>query len=258
MREEAGTTRLGTLYLPPSSIVLPPPTSYIPYHLPWPLRCVLCISDSRTPVPFLSYFGGRGHEGCHRSNMESLLNAGEAYVLSLPFFPGRALVGGVAFLLVLWASCVCITPCKRVRRGRRCYGPCDIALYLLTRCPCLVFLGGICAPVYIGYLGLVASNYTVVVDIDFASYLTSTSYLKSLEDAYTTLVEQQPTAQKQNARMLFEDGRERSTWSLTLLYAIRPSKNYERRGIFQKEALEEIKWVEESIRTFADYERYCY
>ena len=190
--------------------------------------------------------------------MESLLNAGEAYVLSLPFFPGRALVGGVAFLLVLWASCVCITPCKRVRRGRRCYGPCDIALYLLTRCPCLVFLGGICAPVYIGYLGLVASNYTVVVDIDFASYLTSTSYLKSLEDAYTTLVEQQPTAQKQNARMLFEDGRERSTWSLTLLYAIRPSKNYERRGIFQKEALEEIKWVEESIRTFADYERYCY
>ena len=60
-------------------------------------------------------------------------------------------------------------------------------------------------PLYIGYLGISASNYTVVVDTNFASYLESTSYLKSIEDSYQSLVNEKSKTIKEEDEQVEED-----------------------------------------------------
>ena len=195
-----------------------------------------------------------------------MYNQGLEFFLGLPIFPHvTAILTGIAILLI-WSSCICIRPCKRLRKGKQCYGPCDIATFLSTRCPCIVILFGIAMPLYIGYLGISASNYTVVVDTNFASYLESTSYLKSIEDSYQSLVnEKSKTIKEEDAgnerRRLVpaeEEDAARSTWTLSVFYQVRPSSYKANRGIFYKEALDEIKYVENAIKRHKNYGKYCF
>ena len=71
------------------------------------------------------------------------------------------------------------------------YSPCNFLIAIMTKCPLLTLLFGIALPLYIGYLGAVASNYNIIVDIDFASYLQAKSHLQSIENAYLNLVDEQ-------------------------------------------------------------------
>jgi hypothetical protein len=94
----------------------------------------------------------------------------------------------------------------------------------MTTCPFLTLLFGIALPLYVGYLGAVASNYNVVVDIDFANYLKAQSHLQSMENAYTKLAADQAARVTQKARRELLPGKpleKRPNFSLTIVYQLR-------------------------------------
>ena len=73
------------------------------------------------------------------------------------------------------------------------YSPCNALISFMTHCPLITLIFGIAIPLYIGYLGVVSSNYSIVVNVDFEKYLQAESKLQSMGNAYARLIQEQAT-----------------------------------------------------------------
>jgi hypothetical protein len=165
----------------------------------------------------------------------------------------------------------------------------DMWIVLLTKCPIIILILALGAAIGISILGLVASNWSLTIDSDFAGYMTADSTLKLEEDMLAGARLDQSNSAKvasgSNRRLFLEkatmmnnkekisrfltetnstgadSAREEKvtqsrTWiELDIYYeALKPN---EETGIFYEEALEEIKEFEERLRAFKGYEDFC-
>jgi hypothetical protein len=114
-------------------------------------------------------------------------------------------------------------------------------------------------PVAFSFLGIQASNWTIKVDMDFASYIRSESPTRFTEDAVTSAIKQQsftmangyvaPTSR----RLTTQPQQSVRYWKVDFFYQAKDSV----KGVFTKEALMEIRDFEQRIINFPLYDERC-
>lgn len=194
--------------------------------------------------------------------------------------PAVLLIGVVIILLFLQLLSLLIFKWRnRSKPGRVALcGPWQIWVdRILSAYPLLTLLGGIALPAGFSVAGLYASEFQVDVNLDFSSYLAAELEEQYLYDLTTALAREQ-VDRSQN---LQDRGQERwASWNFVSaslasenssrrLQSVRPLESnfwkldifYQakdpEKGIFTREALEEIRDFERRIRDFPRYTDFC-
>ena len=142
-------------------------------------------------------------------------------------------------------------------RGKQCHcvGPFGVWVIIMTRLPIVVLIIGIAIPVYVSFLGIQASNYTIDVDSDFANYLSADTVMKRNLSAYEA-------AQLSSSEKFTVSAVRRRQLSSNVIVEFGGIDFFyeakdDSKGIFTKECLEEIKKFEAEFAKFPKYDEYC-
>ncbi|CAK0805628.1 unnamed protein product, partial [Prorocentrum cordatum] len=144
------------------------------------------------------------------------------------------------------------------RRGQKCAGPLETWLALVTRWPLVVAFAGVAVTVGLSFLGWRASNYTVDVDWDVASYMQTDSDVAFMSQAVDYAVEAQKATLENDAETRrLESGMLISAqavewWSLAFYYTATGD------NVFTPAALAEIQGFEQAVQQFPGYSDYCF
>ena len=177
-----------------------------------------------------------------------------------------ATVWGIIAAVVCFLTAGTVWSSLLAKYPNRIYSPTELWLTMFVKAPFFVIIVSVGAAAGLSVAGLHASNWSMNVDTDFGNYLEADSELKRIENALETARGEStyPSPNPEEGRRLKEafawpQGAIKF-WSLDLFYQLKQprTEDGELNNIFSPNALQEIRQIENDLKAFDGYDKYCY